>query len=724
MEPPLEARLAGRPQEQPDSLAALAASPLLARLDDAERAQLVARLELREVPPKTRVHGDGDAGKHLYIVLAGAATQRRAELALRRLAPGDSFGELALLGGRHRGETVTSDGPLRVARLSAEAWAGLERDEPRLAAKVAAGVANALAEEISNLTGDVGLLLRGRSLPRAQEIEVRIGGLPRHVRTGTRLIDLLPPEVDGAPVVAGLLGQKPVSLSTAVTTDCEVLPLTVRHWEGRQIYAHSLGLLLLEAAHQVAPALRVRLGASRGTHQEVDVAGDGAGDLAALAGRISEAMKRLVALDAPFRLEFWTTDEALRWFRERGWDDAARLLRIRRQATVRLVSCGEVYALSMGPLLPATGRMHGFHLRPLGAGLALELGKVDPRANGAATPPPAPGAPRRAGVDMPAEHQRWLAAMGVTSVGAFNEFCITGQVSQLIRVSEGFHEKRIGQIADGVAAARDRIRVITIAGPSSSGKTTFIKRLTVQLQIDGVNPVGISLDDYYVDRERTPRAPSGDWDFEALEALDLGLLQAHVGRLLAGEAVKTARYDFLTGKSHPDGGPLIQLRPGDVLMLEGIHGLNPRLLGEIPGPGAVHRIFIHPATTLAFDRLSRVSATDLRLLRRIVRDRHQRGYSAADNILRWPSVQAGEREHIFPFQGEADAVFDTSLIYEPAVLKVYAERYLLEVPQDHPAYPTAHRLRYLVDRFVSIYPDHVPPTSLVREFIGGSGFEY
>ena len=325
---------------------------------------------------------------------------------------------------------------------------------------------------------------------------------------------------------------------------------------------------------------------------------------------------------------------------------------------------------------------------------------------------------------MPAEHQRWLAAMGVTSVGAFDELCISGQVSQLIRVAEGFHEKRIGQIADQIAAGRDRIRIISIAGPSSSGKTTFIKRLTVQLQIDGVNPVGISLDDYYVDREKTPRAPSGDWDFEALEALDLGLLQAHVGRLLAGEKVRTARYDFFTGKSDPEGGPEIQLRRGDVLMLEGIHGLDPKLLGPIPREGELFRIFIHPATTLPFDRLTRVSATDLRLLRRIVRDRHQRGYSAADNIMRWPSVQDGERQHIFPFQDEADAVFDAALVYEPAVLKVFAERYLLEVPPAHPAFPTAHRLRYLVDRFVSIYPDHVPPTSLVREFIGGSGFEY
>jgi uridine kinase len=716
--------LAGRPQH-PGAFAALAGSPLLARLDDGERQRLLACLEIHEVPPRTRVHADGDAGNHLGIVLAGSATLRRGEGAVRKLGPGDSFGELAVLGAAHRGETVTSDGPLAVARLSAPRFADLERDEPRLAGKIAAAVAAALGDQIAQLTGDLGLLLRGRSLPRAQEISVRVAGEERRVRTGTRVMDLLPAEADGAIVVAGLLGQKPVSLSTPIVTDATVAPLTASHWEGRQITAHSLGLLLLEAAHRVAPALRVRMGASRGTHQVVELEGDGAEDRAALAERIADAMRRLAAQDAPFRVEFWATDEAQKWFRERGWDDAARLLRIRRQATVRLASCGEVYALSMGPLLPSTGRLRGFRLAPHGEGLALELGKMDPR-NGAGHGPalPPPPAPEGRGAEMASDHQRWLASMGVTSVGAFNDLCISGQVSQLIRVSEGFHEKRIGQIADAIADARDRIRIISIAGPSSSGKTTFIKRLTVQLHIDGVNPVGISLDDYYVDREKTPRAASGDWDFEALEALDLALLQDHVRRLLAGEAVKTARYDFLTGKSARRGGPTVQLRPGDVLVLEGIHGLNPRLLGDIPGEGALYRIFIHPATTLPFDRLTRVSATDLRLLRRIVRDRHHRGYGAAANILRWPSVQAGEREHIFPFQGEADAVFDAALVYEPAVLKVYAERYLLEVPQDHPAYPTAHRLRYLVDRFVSIYPDHVPPTSLIREFIGGSGFEY
>jgi uridine kinase len=698
---------------------ALSRSPLLVRLSPAERERLLACTEVASFPAGARVHSDADAGRHLCIVLEGAATLRREQLALRRIGPGDHFGELALLGGVHRGEVVTAETPLTVARLTPACWASVERSDPALALRVVVGVAEALGAELAQVSGDAGLLLRGRSVPRARDVEVRVGGEVRRVPTGTAIRDLLPAEIGGRLVVAGLLGQKPVSLATPILADTSVAPLTLDHWEGRQIYAHSLGLLLLEAAHQIAPALRVRMGASRGIHQEVDVDGAAAGGLGALAERVAAEMERLAASDAPFRNEHWSTDEAAKHFEQLGWDDAARLLRIRRQATVRLASCGALYALSMGPLLPSTGALRGFRLSRSNGGLSLEIGDRDPRANGNGRPP----GPKVDG-DMPGDHARWLAAMGVTSVGAFDELCISGQVSQLIRVAEGFHEKRIGLLADAIAAARDRVRVISIAGPSSSGKTTFIKRLRVQLQIDGVNPVGISLDDYYVDREKTPRDGAGEWNFEALEALDLALLQEHVRRLLDGERVRTPRYDFLTGTSRPDGGPELQLRPGDVLMLEGIHGLNPRLLGDAAAPGEVYRVFVHPATTLPFDRLTRVSATDIRLLRRIVRDRHQRGYRAADNIVRWPSVQAGEREHIFPYQAEADAVFDSALVYEPAVLKVFAERYLLEVPPSHPAYPTAHRLRYLVDRFVSIYPDHVPPTSLLREFIGGSGFEY
>jgi uridine kinase len=702
--------------------AALAHSPLLSRLDPALRSRLQARSELISVPGRTRLHGDADAGKHLFLIVQGEAIMRHEHLALRRLGPGDHFGEIAGAGGRHRGEVVTSTGPLTAVRFSAASWAALERDEPALALQLSVALTLAMQEDLSRLASAMDLLLQGRTLPRAEEIAVAVMGRERRVRTGTRVMDLLPAELDGDLVVAGMLGQKPVSLSTPIFTETTVAPLTLSHWEGRQIFAQSVGLLLLEAAHQLSPGLRVRLGPSRGVRQAVEVEGVAPQELPLLAARLAEGMERICAADAPLRAESWPTDEAIRWFQDRGWQDAVLLLRTRRLATVRLASCGDLYALSPGPLLPSAGLLRGFRLEPDADGLWLGLGGRDPRRI-----EPSPAAPPRAyrpEGQMVLDHQRWLAAMGVTSVGAFLEQCISGQVSQLIRVAEGFHEKQIGQVADRVAEGRERIRVISIAGPSSSGKTTFIKRLTVQLQIDGVNPVGIGLDNYYVDRERTPRDEKGEWDFEALEALDLPLLQDHVRRLLAGDEVQTARYDFLTGRSSPEGGATIRLRPGDVLMLEGIHGLNPALLGAQPAAGELFRVFIHPATTLPFDRLARVSATDVRLLRRIVRDRHGRGYSAAENILRWPSVQAGERRHIFPYQEEADAVFDSALIYELAVLKVYAERYLLEVQPDHPAYPTAIRLRHLIDRFVSIYPDHVPPTSLMREFIGGSGFEY
>ncbi len=702
---------------------ALARGPLLSRFTPAELEVLLDHAELLRLPAHVRLHGDADAGRHLDLILEGQAVWRRDQLALRHLGPGDHFGELSHLGERHLGEVVTSETALTVVRLSPAAFDGLARAAPAVALQLALALADELGHEVARLTGDMGLLLRGRSLPRASTVKVSVRGEVREVATGTRLRDILPAEHGGALVVAGLLGERPVSLQTPVFTDTAVAPLTTAHWEGRQIYAQSVGLLLLEAAQAVAPLLRVRMGPSRGPVQVVQIEGDGAGADAGLAERLATAMARHAAADAPYRLEYWATDEARAWFQQRGWTDAVKLLRLRRQGTVRLVSCGECYALSMGPLLPSTGLIQGFTLVPHPEGLALGLGDRDPRTRGRPAPPTSAPAKDRDG-DMVAEHQRWLGAMGVDSVGALSELCIDGRVSQLIRVSEGFHEKRISRIADQIAAARDRIRIISIAGPSSSGKSTFIKRLTVQLQIDGVNPVALSLDDYYVDRERNPRDDQGEWDFEALEALDLGLLQDHVRRLLAGEAVKTPRYDFHTGLSRPEGGHELQLKPGDALMLEGIHGLNPRLLGAIPGPGELFRVFIHPATSLPFDRLTRVSTTDLRLLRRIVRDRHQRGYKAAENIARWPSVQAGERAHIFPFQHEADAVFDSSLVYEPAVLKIFAERYLLEVPTDHPAYPTAHRLRYLVDRFVSIHPEHVPPTSLVREFIGGSGFEY
>jgi uridine kinase len=326
-------------------------------------------------------------------------------------------------------------------------------------------------------------------------------------------------------------------------------------------------------------------------------------------------------------------------------------------------------------------------------------------------------------LSMTQQQERWLETVEVRGVGDFNRACISGYVGELINVSEGFHEKRISRIADEVHGRGKAARIVCIAGPSSSGKTTFIKRLRVQLQVLGMNPLAISLDDYYCDREKTPKDEKGEYDFESLEALRIDLLQDHLGDLLAGESVKTAHYDFKSGKSHENGGPEMRLDHHSVLMLEGIHGLNPKLLAQI-GKDEAFRVFICPLAQLTFDRVTRMHASDMRLIRRIVRDRHSRGYSAAASITRWDSVREGERKHIFPFQHHADAVFDSSLIYEAAVLKVYAERYLLEVPHESPAWPTALRLLNLVDRFVALYPDRVPPTSILREFIGDSAFQY
>jgi uridine kinase len=294
----------------------------------------------------------------------------------------------------------------------------------------------------------------------------------------------------------------------------------------------------------------------------------------------------------------------------------------------------------------------------------------------------------------------------------------------LIRVAEGFHERWIGKIADTIASRGDSLRIVAVAGPSSSGKTTFIKRLVVQLHVDGVRPHALSLDDYYIDRERTVRDASGAYDFEAIEAVDLNLLHDQMRRLLAGDTVTTARYDFMQGKSAPAGGETMTLRRGEVLLVEGIHGLDPALLEGVVRSDEIFRVFVYPAQALPFDRLSAVTPEDVRLLRRIVRDRHHRNHTAAETIARWASVRRGDLVHVFPRLPFADVVFDSSLAYELSVLKTFAERYLLEVPAADPAFTTAHRLRRLIDAFVAIDPDHVPPTSVIREFIGGSGFEY
>ncbi|MCO4761858.1 MAG: cyclic nucleotide-binding domain-containing protein [Myxococcales bacterium] len=459
--------------------------------------------------------------------------------------------------------------------------------------------------------------------------------------------------------------------------------------------------------------------------------------MAVTAAELQQSLTELVERDVPLIRERLGVLEAVDYFEREGAIETVRLLETTRNRTVAVLAYGEVFALETGPLLPSTGRLSGFEVVADGDGLLLVYGvkghrrEVPPNAGASERQAlqdcrPASDLARRVSkqvMQMTLSQQRWLRTLQMHSVGDFNRACIDGAVEPLIRVAEGFHEKRICHIADAIAARRDEIRLISIAGPSSSGKSTFIRRLSVQLQVNGMQPVALGLDDYYVDRVHTPIGPDGEYDFESIEALQLDLLQEHLAALVEGKPVRTARYDFRTGTSSPDGGELMQLFPEDLLLVEGIHGLNPRLADALPEE-RVFRIFVCPLIQLPIDRLTQVHASDLRLLRRIVRDRHGRSLSAAETIRRWPNVRRGERLHIFPYQDHADAVFDTSLVYEISVLKVFAERYLLEVPPADPAQATAERLLDLLDAWVTIYPDHVPTTSLLREFIGGSGFSY
>lgn len=704
-----------------------------------ERARIAAWLEAVEVPAGATVVAQGESDRDLYVCLAGSATISRGGVEIERIEPGAWFGELGLILGTPRAASVIAKTRLVLARLSRASYRKLADDDPALGLRLLEALLDGMAGRLGNMTDSVSQLLRAQALPLHADVQVRVsGGAARTLRTGTRISELLPERVDGQLVVAALSDHKPVSLCTSITSSCQLEPLTLAHWEGQRVYQQSLSLLLLDAARNVAAARDTRaleLAHSVGFARRIRVRGHAAGALEELARNIESEMRALALRKQPLLEELWSVEEARAYFEQVGAASTVALFRSWRAAAVPVCSYGGRYVLRTGPLVWHTGLLAGFGVVADNEGLLLLYGSgAHPHPLNLTTPlrpllesePGTAQEARRVSLQtttLVGAAEPWQRALGIESVGAFNLACIEGSVPLLIRVNEGFHEKSIGRIADQIVERGAQTRIVCIAGPSSSGKTTFIERLKVQLHVNGKNPIGVSLDDYYCSRQKTPRDEAGELDYEALHALDLPLLNEHLARLLAGERVRCARYDFATGSSQPEGGAEIALGRDDLLMLEGIHALNPALLGDA-GRGSAFLIFVCPLGQLAFDEVTRVHGSDLRLLRRIVRDRHTRATNAEASILRWPSVRRGERAFIFPFQHKADAVFDSGLLYELSVLKVFAERYLLEVPQASPAYPTAFRLLALLDRLVTIYPDHVPQTSILREFIGRSGFEF
>jgi uridine kinase len=320
------------------------------------------------------------------------------------------------------------------------------------------------------------------------------------------------------------------------------------------------------------------------------------------------------------------------------------------------------------------------------------------------------------------EHNNWNKILEVTNVSELNRAAANGKAENLIKVTEALHEKKIAEVADRISARKDKIRIVLISGPSSSGKTTTSKRMAIQLLVNGIKPLNISLDNYFVDRAHTPRDEHGEYDFEALEAIDLELFNDHLVRLLNGEEVEIPKFSFETGQRFYDGEKL-KMGKSNILIIEGIHALNPKLTPAIPDE-AKYKVYVSALTSINFDNQTRISTTDNRLIRRIVRDYTFRNYSATETIKRWPSVRRGEEKHIFPYQEEADVMFNTALLYELAVLKPYAEPILLEVQPNQPEYSEAERLLKFFNYFKPILPKEIPPTSILREFLGGSSFTY
>lgn len=685
----------------------------LAGLTDRELAEIEPYFEYTEYAPGAEIVHFGSKSDDMYLVLRGSARMSRQALELGGLVAGDHFGELGLIANRPRAATIVADAPLLLARLSRARFEDLQREKPAVAVKLMAGLIGTLGRQLVDRTESLDLLLRQRSLPRQATVEItREDGTRHEVKTGSVLGSILPEAVDGSVVVAALVDRRVSSLDTQIFSDVDVEPLTARHWEGERVLRHSLALLLLEAASEFSPPLGLRLGFAVGPAQWIHVPKAENEHLQEIADKLTRRIRELIATNADFREEWWSIDEAISYFERHDQSDAVQLLKTSHSLTTPLVTCGRIFALYNGPLLPHAGLIGGFRIQQSNHDLILLSGQDSDIPEGF-----------EPFARLSEESSHWLRSFELTSVGELNRACVDGRVSEVIRVAEGYHEKRLAQIADQIVA-RENVKIVCVAGPSSSGKTTFIRRLSIQLRINGCIPEGISLDDYYLDRDEIPLNQKGEKDFEILQALNLPLLAEHLQVLIAGREQATAHYDFRTGMCDKTGGRKVQLGPQKLLILEGIHGLNPALLSGVVPPENIFRIFIQPLLTLPIDIVSHINPSDLRLVRRIVRDRRQRGFATADNIRRWGDVKAGEHAYIFPFVPGADAVFDTSLIYELSVLKVYADRYLLEVPGDHPSYATAFRLRQLLDQFVAISPDDVPSTSILREFIGAGSFEH
>ncbi len=541
-------------------------------------------------------------------------------------------------------------------------------------------------------------------LPDGQTFEAAVG-TPLEQYTQAALND------SPVPVIAALVNGELRELTYQVWSDARVDPVFLSDSDGVRIYRRSLAFLLVTAVRELFPDASVF----------VDHTLPFGAFFCRLEGRepfsteelaqIEARMHEIITADVPIARKPVPLDEVVDLFRERGELEKVKLLERRKKDYLSLYHLRGQRDYFHGYMVPSTGYLRHFAVHPWPSGFVLQY----PRRHRPTELLPVADYPQLTAIFR--EYGEWLRLLGVDSVGVLNEAVANGRIREIILVSEALHEQRIAQIADLIARCRDEVRLVLIAGPSAAGKTTFSKRLSIQLLAHGIRPFPLELDNYFVEREKTPRDEQGNYDFESIEALDIALFNQHLVALMRGETVQLPHFNFKTGQR--EKGKTIQLGPDHVVLVEGIHGLNPRLVPSVPRQRTI-RVFISALTQLNTDRHNRVPTTDTRLVRRIVRDATYRGYTAEQTLNRWESVRRGEKRHIFPYQEHADVMFNSALVYELAVLKSFAEPLLLQVEHTSPRHVEAKRLLAFLKWFEPCGPDLIPDNSILREFVGGS----
>lgn len=518
--------------------------------------------------------------------------------------------------------------------------------------------------------------------------------------------------------VSAKVNNKVESLDFRVYYNKDIEFLDITSSSGMRTYVRSLFFILVKAVEELYPQGSISLEhpISKGYFCKLHIDRTiGLDDVQ----RIKQKMQEIIAADIPYTRTESHTEEVVRLFEKRGMMDKARLLDTYGQLYSYYYQLGDTVDCYYSSLVPSTGYIRLFDIVKYYDGLLL---RIPSRENPTKLEEVVK---QEKMLEVFQKYHRWNQILGISTVGDLNVACNEGHATDLINVSEALQEKKIAQIADEITH-RDqdgkRVKLVLISGPSSSGKTTFSKRLSIQLMTNGLKPYPISLDDYFVNRNDTPLDENGKHDFESLYAVDLPFFEEQLSTLLNGGEVELPRYNFTTGKREMSGKKL-RIDEHMILIIEGIHALNPALTPHIPNENK-YKVYVSALTTILLDNHNYIPTTDNRLLRRIIRDYKYRNYSAEETIARWPSVREGEEKWIFPYQENADAMFNSTLLFELAVLKDYVEPVLRKVPNRCPEYSEAHRLLRFLNYFVSVQDKELPPTSLLREFLGGSSFQY